>query len=62
MLKAAAWRLAQLLRSRPAIVLSMEDAALREQIAVRYGMRGHGAERDRARQLLKKIVRLRPEA
>lgn len=46
-----------------ALLLTMQDEALRDLIEARYGGRtGLGGERSDARQLLKKIQRLRRKA
>jgi hypothetical protein len=60
MLKAAAWRLARLLRLRPAAIQSMQPAELWELIEARYaGKKRQGEQRGNGLRLLKKMERLR---
>ena len=57
MIKAAAWRLARLLRVRPAELVAENDLAARYQLAFPKPVRGDG--HGQAARLIAKIMRLR---
>jgi hypothetical protein len=63
MLKAAAWRLARIVHSAPAALLTMELAAMKDLIQQKCPpKKTRGSQRGDALRLAAKLERLRPQA